>query len=164
MNIFVFMSEISKFIGDRDTDISFTWIKGKKRMILKIVIYGPCMKIMTNENNGKHSSWSVPLFNSIVNSWFPRGGGFWGPHLWGRALFPKFLRMTSWFSSYITLRSVGQRPCLSIKVQNLLRGEFVFDFGSELFILSLFQNNKKGCFVITVSDPGRKLVPFSLSF
>lgn len=46
---------------------------------------------------------------------------------------------------------------------NLWRQKFAFDLRSEFFIL-LFQNDKKGCFMITVSDSERKLVPFSLSF
>lgn len=51
MKVFVFVSEVSKFIGNRD--ISLIWTKGKKQMIFKIFVYGLYMKIMTTENNGK---------------------------------------------------------------------------------------------------------------
>jgi hypothetical protein len=49
------------------------------------------------------------------------------------------------------------------RVKTLWRQEFSFDFGSEFFIVLFQSNKKKRHFIITVSKPGRRLVPFSLS-
>lgn len=66
MKAFVFVSEVSKFIGNRD--ISLIWTKGKKQMIFKIFIYGLYMKIMTTENNGKPPRWSAAFSICVGHS------------------------------------------------------------------------------------------------
>ena len=92
---------------------------------------------------------SSPFSTSIINSWFTRGGVSHRPH----------------FSSWTSVRKApwtcqGQKK----KKTNLWRWKLAFDFGSGRFLLLLFQSYKEGCFVITVSDPGRKLVSLSLFF
>lgn len=145
MNIFVFVSEISKFTGDLDISISFIWVKGKKWMSLKIFMYGLYMKIMTIENKRKPPRQRATFPINMGNSWFTREGSSGGP-IYGEGLsLPRLPWTTSWFSSLVWLRSLGERPYLSFKLQNLWRGAFAFDFGHELFILLLFQSNKEGC-------------------
>ena len=70
--------------------------------------------------------------------------------------FPRFSWMTSWFSSWTSVRSLKERPHLPVKVtqkNHVWRWELAFGFGSGLFLL-LFQSYKEGCFVIAVSDQG----------
>lgn len=91
------VSEVSKFIGNRD--ISLIWTKGKKQMIFKIFIYGLYMKIMTTENNGKPPRWSAAFSICVGHSWFHRGEGSADP-IYGEELsFPRLPQVTSRFSS-----------------------------------------------------------------
>ena len=72
--------------------------------------------------------------------------------------FPRFPWMTSWFSSWTSVRSLKESlpnpsTCQGHTKKHVWRWELAFGFGSGLFLL-LFQSYKEGCFVITVSDRG----------
>ena len=107
---------------------------------------------------------SSPFSTSIINSWFTRGGVSHRPHLWGTVFFP----MVSLNDKLVFFLNQCQKGPMNLsrskKKNNLWRWKLAFDFGSGHFLLLLFQSYKEGCFVITVSDPGRKLVSLSLFF
>lgn len=114
------------------------------------------MKII--ENTGRAPRWRVPFPTATVNSWLTRGGGCWGPHLSEEFSFSRFPWGTSWFSSQVSPRSLGERPHPPIKVRTsedrslLLILEVNFSF-------CCFRAIRRDVLPLTVSDPERKLAP-----